>query len=425
MAFSVNRAYVGNGTSSAPTGDALWYDWKTFMKGSGSASDWTVIASSDGLTMNLSGDQITQAGNGAGGMANPQSWFILKEPDNGSGKPRRQILVFRPTGADSGLQYTSVRRVFYSYEGFQLTGTGIRSAAISATNPPQAYDMLPMFAPSVIGNIYTTNPMWTPKQYAESSDWATAGTDNMLLSNSTGTRYAHFYKSDAAPWTFYAFGSRYVATDPSQRLLWIFGMDKVLDNTVYTDKDDSVSFGCGGSSGTQISKTPDRRVFGNVTAGEAWTGTACYTWSRTRADSNAALLASYNKNMCIFPAYLWSVFMNRSTAAKEQIREANIANKTIYSNTEFVFPALWMTAEGNYNPGSPLDWDTNTSYPSFYKGRSSLMVIPVSLYKFGDLVSAGGQNYIALGVAQGTNAINDTSQVLLVWNGATLGTAAS
>lgn len=42
---------------------------------------FTVPASSDGLTYNSSGDQITGFGTGAGGMANNSAWFILQAPD--------------------------------------------------------------------------------------------------------------------------------------------------------------------------------------------------------------------------------------------------------------------------------------------------------------------------------------------------------
>lgn len=45
---------------------------------------WTVPTSSDGLTYNPSGDQITTQGSGAGGMDNVNAWFVIQSPDGHS-----------------------------------------------------------------------------------------------------------------------------------------------------------------------------------------------------------------------------------------------------------------------------------------------------------------------------------------------------
>lgn len=53
--------------------DALWYELKRILKLAGA----TVTKSSDGLSYNSSGDQITTATSGAGGIANTNAWYVL------------------------------------------------------------------------------------------------------------------------------------------------------------------------------------------------------------------------------------------------------------------------------------------------------------------------------------------------------------
>lgn len=52
------------------------FDLKTLLKTAG----WTVPQSSDGLTYNGSGDQISHGGAGANGMDNASAWFVVQMP---------------------------------------------------------------------------------------------------------------------------------------------------------------------------------------------------------------------------------------------------------------------------------------------------------------------------------------------------------
>lgn len=54
--------------------------WLLAFKTVAVAAGWTVPRSSDGTTYNATGDQITTANTGAGGMQNTGAWFILREP---------------------------------------------------------------------------------------------------------------------------------------------------------------------------------------------------------------------------------------------------------------------------------------------------------------------------------------------------------
>jgi hypothetical protein len=69
MAFSFNK-------STPATGAEAIFNLKTLLKLQG----WTVQSSSDGTTYNASGDQISSAGSGAGGMANNSAWFRIRSP---------------------------------------------------------------------------------------------------------------------------------------------------------------------------------------------------------------------------------------------------------------------------------------------------------------------------------------------------------
>jgi hypothetical protein len=52
------------------------FELKTVLKSAG----WTVQKSSDGSTYNASGDQISHASSGAGGMENSSAWFVIRDP---------------------------------------------------------------------------------------------------------------------------------------------------------------------------------------------------------------------------------------------------------------------------------------------------------------------------------------------------------
>jgi phage-related tail fiber protein len=59
--------------------DVAIFHLKQLLKAAG----WTVPSSSDGITYNPSGDQITSANSGAvaGGMGNDNAWFVVRSPD--------------------------------------------------------------------------------------------------------------------------------------------------------------------------------------------------------------------------------------------------------------------------------------------------------------------------------------------------------
>src|SRR5438105_8609285 len=108
------------------TGAEAIFKLKTALKNAG----WTVLRSSDGTTYNSSGDQITVAGSGAGGMANNLAWSVIRQPA-GTQAPfsgTRQLCVQRQSSGNT--QW----RVKYSYSA------GFSGGSPGATQTPSATD---------------------------------------------------------------------------------------------------------------------------------------------------------------------------------------------------------------------------------------------------------------------------------------------
>jgi hypothetical protein len=103
-----------------PTLTASIFLWKQFMVSSG----WTVSSSSDGSTYNPSGDVITSPSNGAGGLANKGTWFVLKQPNN-----TRSFCVQRNI-----YNYDYLWRIKYSVVGFTSGSPGSQRTPTAANN---------------------------------------------------------------------------------------------------------------------------------------------------------------------------------------------------------------------------------------------------------------------------------------------------
>ena len=76
MAWITNDGVGSTVNLSHTNGASAVFRLKELLKQAG----WTVLMSSDGTTYNASGDQITSAGSGAGGMDNQDAWFRIEDP---------------------------------------------------------------------------------------------------------------------------------------------------------------------------------------------------------------------------------------------------------------------------------------------------------------------------------------------------------
>ena len=76
MTWSTNDGVASTVNLSHSNGAETIFILKRLLKNEG----WTVLESSDGTTYNGSGDQITTASSGAGGMDNSSAWFRIEDP---------------------------------------------------------------------------------------------------------------------------------------------------------------------------------------------------------------------------------------------------------------------------------------------------------------------------------------------------------
>lgn len=86
---------------TANTASQVFFRLKAVLKAAG----WTVSSSSDGTTYNASGDQITHAGTGAGGMENASAWYVVREPGG-----RREWCIQHTTAMLYRCKYSALTR---------------------------------------------------------------------------------------------------------------------------------------------------------------------------------------------------------------------------------------------------------------------------------------------------------------------------
>jgi hypothetical protein len=121
------------------SGSAVMFRVKELLKTAG----WTVKSSSDGTTYNSSGDQITTAGSGAGGMDNNYAWFRIQDPGT-----LREYIIQRGTA-------------HYSWKGLYSASDKFTGGSPNATTPPTAGDEQGWFrASTTYQTMFPTSGSW-------------------------------------------------------------------------------------------------------------------------------------------------------------------------------------------------------------------------------------------------------------------------
>lgn len=139
---------------SAPAnGSVATFNVKAALK----AVTWPVSRSSDGTTYNSTGDQITQGGSGAGGMANNLAWFVIGRPGGGP-----SFCIQRTSN------HTQYRVKFSRAAGFV-------GGSPSATQTPSATDETTLCgggtdASPVFHSLWDTDGSYRLNVHAEDSD---------------------------------------------------------------------------------------------------------------------------------------------------------------------------------------------------------------------------------------------------------------
>ena len=197
-------ALIYSANNTPATSDAAVYLLKTLLKGVG----WTVPRSSDGLTYNSSGDQITSGGTGAGGMRNNLAWFEITPPGGTGRHYCFQVNVSSP----------SLWRISTALGAF-TAGTP------SATQTP---------APSGTDRIYISG----------GGTEAVPGFAGALF-QADGTYRYHAAADNAAPYGFYSVGYATGGGLPGHAL--------IVDPVTETDTGETDSFVFYGSNGPTTS----------------------------------------------------------------------------------------------------------------------------------------------------------------------------
>jgi hypothetical protein len=393
--FSVNNmnyhGYSWSSTTTSGNTDAMFYAWKAFMISAG----WTVIASGDGTggTLYSSGtkDVFTSSYKGvAGGLGNNKSWFIIQEPGVYAGA-QRQFLIFKNNDTSSILN-DDYRYIIYSHQGFDLTA-GHNNAAISASNPPIAYDEIFIhktgtWTDNVPSNTFSADITAATTSSNSSTNWNCINNGNLGF-----TTLYHFYASSTAPYSFYIMVTTTLPAlvtwqcPQSSTILRFFSFDElseytpnITDPVVISDHSDN------NISATYINMSSMNRLYSATCSNTAWEQKRTFT---SKADSIAAT-ASY-----VYTPVSALIMSDTSTVNGTTTSNGAINNPISHKST--VSPILWGYA--GYNP--------------WYMGKSSLFNYAHQTYPFPTTFSiASPKDNVTLGY----NAAA-TGTLLIPWNG--------
>jgi len=125
MIYTYDGSTSSCNLTSAATLNACdqFYYFKQTLKQAG----WTVTKSSDGSTVNASGDRITGYATGSAGLNNSGAWYVLQAPGAVTGATRQLCVQRTSTGAYS---FT----VTYSYSAGFVATAGTATVAPTATD---------------------------------------------------------------------------------------------------------------------------------------------------------------------------------------------------------------------------------------------------------------------------------------------------
>lgn len=367
--FSINNSYTGYGLDTDPTTDQMFVAFKNFMVTNG----WTVSQSGDGVSnFSTSGDVFTgspQSKSGANGMGNASAWFVLKQPATVAGF-RREFLFYKYTNQTSAATALH-RHIWYSLQGFSTTN-GCNGAAISATNPPLAYDMVLTYS----GNTTSISNSFGGINNSTGATFSSnAGTG--------GVWYAHFAAETTAPYSWYIWTQQKTGTNPPSGLTFV-GFDG-LTQVDALDKDPYAIWVAGGA-------TYCLGGYANyimATIGQT-TGECFFSWyGRTAA---FASLAAANESL---------------TAGTSIIMQTKGAYTNLYGNSQ-------LSQSNGKDICVPMIVEmvpaSNTF--GFYKGVSSLFINDMTARTVGDTLNVSStKDYLVVG------SVYAAANLALRWGG--------
>lgn len=117
------------------------FQFKEFMKKprlNNQGPEWTVVASSDGLSaLSATSDIITKYSSGSGGLGNDKAWFVLRAPGGNPTDGYKEFCFQRVSGTGRNpSDIDNLFRIKYSMKGFDLptgTATQVPSPKVNTT----------------------------------------------------------------------------------------------------------------------------------------------------------------------------------------------------------------------------------------------------------------------------------------------------
>jgi hypothetical protein len=382
--------------------DLVWYNFKEFMRTAG----WTVPQSGDGISVfKQDGTQaITQAGNGANGMANARSWYVLQEPTSWNGH-QRQFLFTHVWNSFSNPYDAAYMNILYSVQGFQTTGStsGFNNAACSATNPAQAFDGT-LIGSSIV-NSYNVSPVttWTtaPVQAVYNQYFPTT----TVMTGVSQDVNVVFCASSTAPYFWYILGYSPAAIVESSAVPVFFICYDPLGSFDTGDQDPvmihSLAYNTGLDMGNNFTN-----LHANNTYRQGCTRSCWYKWNLAGANQ-ATVSAAISAGTSLF---LQSGMMPAMTAYNITSNTANTNNVTLGTSPY---------APSNKPTTPALYFYASASLANFYiKGTSSYLKTPLtSTAPWQTLTVSSSGDYLSIPDGSYSGLAQHSARVLLPWDG--------
>jgi hypothetical protein len=373
MAFHFfKKTVVGYGASgSYDNFDLMWYDWVTFM----TQYNFALVGSSDGSTFSTTdGSKLTASSN----YTNATNWLVLKCNIAGY---NRQYLINK-------YSQNVTRRMFYSKQGFSMSNPGYLGSNISATNPPQALDAVPIDA--VVTTPYTA---------------MTSGYSPTLMLSINITQYSEwnymFFVDDVT-------GSWYILGNTNQdSIQFIIGCD-VLAESDTADQDPSVLITVFGNSGTATVATifPSAQTMASTSSGpfKAWGNRPAFisalSDTQTAALNNAKRIGPY---ACIGNNYLSTQSISNYTQMPSSLTGSISYKKDPTNGYLQLLPVYYSYMV-----------TTSSAFPAI-KGKSSLFYLPTN-YKYNN-AAVSTTNHIRDYYIISSNANTHYPWLVIPWDG--------
>jgi hypothetical protein len=351
LVFSTNNRYIGLDGFPSPNFSKAWFLLKEFMVNS---AGWTIVQSgtydtntSSGPHSN-SGDVITDATDGYGGLSSSVVWWVMRDPGG-----KREFLFYRPTAISNteyapGYLTASYMSIAYSANDRFSTTLGLGGNPVSADNPPIANDMIWLGSTDRDTGTGIGASIATPGEHNTPDIW---GGDV----NYSNTWNLHICASTTAPYPFYFWFTKQTET------LSFFCMDALVDT--YTEDTDPVLF----------------YYFPIVGGPHSLNNSSLSTWYKKPASfasrSDFSVAVTNNTARFLPTSAMWFLYdIGTGLSSGRHVAIPGGIPTNIYDGHDELFPVSYCRHSSTpyqIGPTSPIN--SILSLPPAYKGSSSFL----------------------------------------------------